>query len=154
MASYFKPSEFDSRMEPGSGAKMHKEFLTKLNAGREAFGSAINVTSGYRVKADYQRLKAQGYEVAINSAHFIGRAADIRPTNATLKTWPEWLDFLEAMWAGGFRRFGIMANTLHVDDDPTKRSPATWQYSNTDPVIYANVVKWIASKRKGLKVKK
>jgi rhodanese-related sulfurtransferase len=154
MATYFKASEFDSRLQPGSGVNMNKEFLAKLNKGREIYGKPIAVTSGYRVRADYERLKKQGYEPSMTSAHFIGRAADIRPVHGVLDTWVEWLELLEAMWSGGFQRFGIMNNTLHVDDDPGKRSPATWRYANTNDVIYENVVKWVAEKRKGIKLKK
>ena len=151
MASFFKASEFDSRLEPGSGAKMHKDFLSKLNKARELYGKPIQVTSGFRVRADYDRLRRQGFEVSMTSAHFIGRAADVRPASGVMDTWGEWEAFLEAMWAAGFRRFGIMANTLHVDDDPSKRSPATWRYNNTNADIYAQVLAWMVRKKASLK---
>jgi hypothetical protein len=154
MASYFKPSEFDSRLEPGSGSKMHKEFLAKLNKARELYGKPMQVTSGYRVRADYERLKRQGYEVSMTSAHFIGRAVDVRPVSGVLDTWQEWEVFLNCFWEAGFRRFGIMANTLHVDDDPSKRAPATWRYNNTSADIYAKVLIWITNKRATLRVVK
>lgn len=151
MASYFKPSEFDSRLEVGSGARMHKDFLTKLNKARELYGKPMRVNSGYRVRADYDRLKAQGHEVSMTSAHFIGRAVDIVPASGLLDTWPEWEAFLNCFWDAGFRRFGIMANTLHVDDDPAKRSPATWRYNNTSADIYAAVLAWMGRKKASLK---
>lgn len=154
MASYFKPSEFDSRLEPGSGANMHKDFLSKLNKARELYGKPIQVTSGFRVRADYDRLKRQGFEVSMTSAHFIGRAADIRPASGVMDSWEEWEAFLEAMWDAGFRRFGIMANTLHVDDDPGKRAPATWRYNNTSAKIYTKVINWLTNKRANLRVRK
>lgn len=148
MKSYFTAKEFDSRLEPGSGAKMNPKFLEKLNAARELYGKPMQITSGYRTRADYDRLKKQGYEVSMASAHFIGRAVDIRPASGVLNTWAEWEAFLNCFWQAGFRRFGIMANTLHVDDDPTKRSHATWQYKNTDAKIYAAVLAWMVEKRR------
>ena len=154
MASYFKPSEFDSRLEPGSGARMHKDFLAKLNKARELFGKPMRVNSGFRVRADYDRLKRQGFEVSMTSAHFVGRAVDIVPASGVLDTWPEWEAFLNCFWEAGFRRFGIMANTLHVDDDPSKRAPATWRYNNTSSDIYAKVLIWITNKRANLRVRK
>jgi hypothetical protein len=154
MASYFKTSEFDSRLEPGSGKNMNPKFLEKLNKARELYGKPMQVTSGFRVRADYDRLKRQGYEVSMTSAHFIGRAVDVRPVSGVLDTWPEWEVFLNCFWEAGFRRFGIMANTLHVDDDPTKRSPASWQYKNTDAKIYAAVLAWMVEKRKGEKARR
>lgn len=153
MASYFKPSEFDSRLEPGSGKNMNPNFLEKLNAARELYGKPMQITSGFRVRADYERLKRQGYEVSMTSAHFIGRAVDVRPVSKVLDTWPEWEVFLNCFWEAGFRRFGIMANTLHVDDDATKRSPAAWQYKNTDAKIYAAVLAWMVQKRREVKAK-
>ena len=154
MASYFKPSEFDSRLEPGSGARMHKDFLAKLNKARELYGKPMRINSGFRVRADYDRLKRQGFEVSMTSAHFVGRAVDIVPASGVLDTWTEWEAFLNCFWEAGFRRFGIMANTLHVDDDPTKRSPAIWSYSNTNRDIYTKVLIWITKKRANLRVRK
>jgi hypothetical protein len=90
----------------------------------------------------------------MTSAHFIGRAVDVRPVSGVLDTWPEWEVFLNCFWEAGFRRFGIMANTLHVDDDPAKRSPATWRYNNTSADIYAKVLIWITNKRATIRVSK
>ena len=154
MSNFFKSSEFDSRLEPGSGAKMHKEFLAKLNKARELYAKPMQVTSGFRVRADYDRLKGQGFEVSMTSAHFIGRAVDIRPASGVLNTWAEWEAFLNCFWEAGFRRFGIMNNTLHVDDDPSKRSPATWRYGNTNADIYTKVLIWMTNKRANLRVLK
>jgi Uncharacterized protein conserved in bacteria len=115
---YFKYSEFDSPLEKGSGMRMKKSTLTKLIQAREAYGWPLRITSGFRVQADFERLKSKGYEVARNSSHFKGYAADLLDLRGM--TTERFVALCDAMWNAGFRRFGIMRGALHVDDDPTK----------------------------------
>lgn len=164
MKNYFTLAEFDSKLEPGSGARMNPIFLTKLNAGREIYGKKITINNGMRVNGDFERLVRAGYKPSRTSAHFIGRAADIRPTSGALQSWHEWLELLEAMWKAGFRRFGIMNGVLHVDDDPSKPSPTAWSYpvsAKATPQqrrhyldIYSKVSLWLTQKRRELKSSK
>ncbi len=169
----FKLSEFDSRLEPGSGKNMKQSTLKKLNIAREIFNDRITVTSGYRVHADYLRLKRQGYQVARNSSHFKGYAVDIRPTSGLLALsdiqgrlsveerkkresiqLAIWKKFFQALWDAGFRRFGIMRNTIHVDDDPDKFTPVMWKYNNTDAKTYKHVKLWFDENLKAEKTLK
>lgn len=143
---FFKYGEFDSPLEKGSGARMKKSTLTKLVKGREIYANPLRVTSGFRVQADFDRLVAKGYQPARNSAHFKGHAVDIVDLRGM--TQARFLALCEAMWQAGFRRFGIMAGALHVDDDPTKATPAMWNYKNTNPHTWQALLKWYNDKTK------
>ena len=77
---YFKISEFDSKLEKGSGKNMKKSTLDKLEKAREIYDKRISINSAFRVEADYQRIKSQGFEISRNSSHFLGYAVDLRPT--------------------------------------------------------------------------
>lgn len=151
--SFFTSSEFDSPLEKGSGARMKKSTLAKLEKGRAIYGNKITVNSGFRVQADFNRLKAKGYQVSRTSSHFKGYAADIRDTRGMVTkdakvNLQRFLSLCEAMWQAGFRRFGIMNGVVHVDDDPAKKSPALWSYKTTNNEIWAELEKWFNSKTK------
>lgn len=146
---YFKLSEFDSKLEKGSGKNMKKSTLDKLEKAREIYGQKISINSAFRVEADYQRIKSQGFEIARNSSHFLGYAVDLRPTDFALGANSlNWMPLLNALWDAGFRRFGIMRGAIHVDDDPGKPSPAMWKYSNTHSSVWRIVSKWFEDKRR------
>jgi len=146
---YFQLSEFDAKDEPGTGRGMKESTLRRLDKMREIYGGKITVRHGFRTKRAAARIKANYAGAVKNSAHEIGYAADIAPTSVKLKTWASWFKFLEAAWAAGFRRFGIMNNTLHVDDDPKRPSPAIWDYTTTDPATYKKAWEWFKIKRDG-----
>ena len=143
---YFKYSEFDSPLEKGSGMRMKKSTLTKLIQARQAYGWPLKVTSGFRVQADFERLKSKGYEVARNSSHFKGYAADLLDLRGM--TTERFVALCDAMWSAGFRRFGIMRGALHVDDDPTKNAPRIWKYANTPDHLWEMMRKWFDAKNK------
>lgn len=125
---YFKLSEFDARDAagkkiPGTGGQMRACTLVKCDALREAYSKPLVVASGIRTP---ERNKQVGG--VKNSSHLLGYAVD----------WKDIFDdyliqFLDAAWDAGFRRFGIMATGIHTDDDPTKTSPAIWDYPTTTP---------------------
>ena len=48
---YFKLTEFDSPDEVGSGYKMDKEFLIKLDYARGIAGIPFKINSGFRTKS-------------------------------------------------------------------------------------------------------
>ena len=48
---YFKLSEFDSPDQVGSGKKMNKKFLEKLDYARHNAGIPFKINSGYRTEA-------------------------------------------------------------------------------------------------------
>jgi hypothetical protein len=58
-----------------------------------------------------------------------------------------WKKLLDALWQAGFRRFGIMREAIHVDDDPAR--PATiWRYGNTNPTVWAWAQGWYNERAK------
>jgi hypothetical protein len=140
---YFKISEFDSPDQPGSGAKMCPVFLQALDKARGLYGKPMKITNGYRTKEYGQLLLKRGYEVAKTSAHYVGAAADIACANTDL------IEMLNACWACGFRRFGIMGGAIHVDSDATKPRPTMWDYKNTKGTARMKLAQeWFASKLK------
>jgi len=145
---YFDVSEFDSKDAPGSGGSMRLSTLLKLDKARWTFGKKVRVTSGFRTKAYGEDLKRRGFEVAKNSPHYQGWAVDVVPVEGLEADLLKWGVFLDALWAAGFRRFGIMNGSVHVDDDPTKNSPAIWGYKNTNQTVWAMAQNWYAKKIK------
>ena len=144
----FRLKEFDSRSIPGSGELMRVGTLLKLQKARTAFNAPIVIAHAFRAKVDAERIQRNNPGAVKNSAHEQGFGLDVRPA-AELKTIGDWLRFLDAFWEGGFRRFGIMANTLHVDDDPGRAAPALWKYPQTDASIWEEVKKWYNEKVSG-----
>lgn len=70
--SFFKPSEFDSPDQPGSGALMNANFLSALEHARGFCDFPWRVTAGYRTPAHNKAIGG-----ATNSFHLKGQAADI-----------------------------------------------------------------------------
>jgi hypothetical protein len=148
---HFDREEFDSPDQPGSGGNMRLSTIMKLDEARRIFGAPILVTSGFRTKAYGEALKKRGYQVATRSAHYQGYAVDLRPAEALDSDLVKWGAILDALWKAGFRRFGIMAGAIHVDDDPTKSSPALWNYNTTRHVVWAMAQNWFEAKRRSIK---
>lgn len=140
---YFKLSEFDAKDEngkkiPGTGGQMRASTLVKCDALRELYGKPLVVASGIRTP---ERNKQVGG--VKNSSHLLGYAVDWRDI------FDDYLiQFLDAAWSAGFRRFGIMATGIHTDDDPTKTSPALWDYSTTPRSRWQSAKVWMAGKLK------
>jgi hypothetical protein len=140
---YFKLSEFDARDAdgkkiPGTGGQMRACTIEKCDKLREAYGKPLVVASGIRTP---ERNKIVGG--VKNSSHLLGYAVD----------WKDIFDdyliqFLDAAWDVGFRRFGIMATGIHTDDDPTKTTPALWDYSTTPRSRWQSAKVWMAGKLK------
>ena len=97
--------------------------IEKCDMLRELYGKPLIVASGIRTP---ERNKQVGG--VKNSSHLLGYAVDWKDISDA-----EMITFLDAAWAAGFRRFGIMATGIHTDDDPTKTSPAIWDYPTTTP---------------------
>lgn len=57
--------------------KVDPELIDKINQLQDELGKQITISSGYRTPEYNQLLKSQGYNVAENSLHLQGRAADI-----------------------------------------------------------------------------
>ena len=144
---HFSTNEFDAQGEPGTGKHMRVCTLLKLDAAREIYGKPITIRHGFRTAKAAERIRRSYPGAVKNSAHENGYAVDLAPT-AGFRTLEDWLVFLEALWDAGFRRFGIMANTIHTDDDPKRTSPAIWEYSSTSPNVWAVCRHWLDEKIK------
>ena len=123
MWTYFKLHEFDSPDQPGSGARMDKEFLDMLDAARSIAGVPFQITSGYRTPAHQKALKAQGKKTSDNSSHLRGKAADIACRHSSSR-----FRIVAALIAAGFTRIGIGTTFIHVDNDSVKTPGVAWLY--------------------------
>jgi hypothetical protein len=148
---HFKLSEFDARDAngkkiPGTGGQMRASTLVKCDELRELYGKPLVVHSGMRTP---ERNKQVGG--VKNSSHLLGYAVDWKDIAPQPADW-EWdtdlIRFLDAAWATGFRRFGIMATGIHTDDDPTKTSPAIWDYTTTPRSRWQAAKIWFNAKLK------
>ncbi len=105
---FFKPEEFDSPDEPGSGSKMDLDFIQSLDALRINSGMPIIINSGYRTAE--HNYKVGGKK---NSAHLRGLAADIRCEDSWIR-----FRFLKVIMSLGlFNRIEIVEKHLHIDKD-------------------------------------
>lgn len=79
------------------------------------------INSGFRSKHYNNSLKGS----VLNSAHIDGQAADISTAGYSVAQKERMLD---ALYKAGFRRFGIMKNAIHVDNDASKPQNSVWNY--------------------------
>ena len=122
-AKYFRSEEFDSPDLPGSGEEMDADFISMLDLCRETAEMPFVITSGFRTDQHQAQLKAEGYPVSENSAHLMGKAADIRCRNSS-----ERFNIVGAAIFVGFTRIGIASNFVHLDSAEDKGGPFIWLY--------------------------
>ena len=115
---YFKVSEFDSPDEPGSGYKMDKQFLMKLDYARGIAGIPFKITSGFRTKARNQLVSGR-----VGSSHLKGLAVDIAYYGSR-----ERYLILQSLMQVGITRFGIGKGFIHCDVDKSKDPDVIWLY--------------------------
>lgn len=112
---YFKLSEFACKC--CGRIDMQKSTLDMLEQAREIANIPFYITSGYRCEAHNRAVGG-----VQNSSHTLGYAADIKCNQETQK------NILEAVKKAGFQRIGVSNSFIHVDNDPSKPSPANWVY--------------------------
>lgn len=122
-AMYFQSEEFNSPDLPESGELMDLDFIALLDQCRHRAGMPFVVNSGYRTANHQDKLKEEGYPVSENSAHLIGKAADIRCRNSS-----ERYLIVGAAVSVGFTRIGIGKNFIHLDTAEDKGGPFIWIY--------------------------
>ena len=115
---YFKLEEFDSPDEPGSGAKMDKNFLYRLNTARGITGIPFKINSGYRT--DEHNLLVGG---RWGSSHKKGLAVDISYTGSR-----ERYLIVSALLEVSINRIGIAESFIHCDVDKSKDGNVIWLY--------------------------
>ena len=103
---------------------------TFLQPIRDRLNRPIQIASGYRCLK--LNLTVGGVP---DSAHLQGRAVDIAYSNQS-----EAIEIVNAAIAVGVKRIGLHRSFIHIDNDPTKPSPAIWNYGKGTP-------KWLLDKR-------
>jgi zinc D-Ala-D-Ala carboxypeptidase len=116
---YFKLSEFDSPDELGSGSKMDKDFLEKLDYARGNAGVPFKINSGYRTEEWNTRVGGR-----VGSSHLKGLAADIHCNNSRDRAL-----IIKALLEVGITRIGIANTFIHCDVDKRKDQDVIWLYN-------------------------
>ena len=111
---YFSTSEFDCQ-HTGEN-RMEQDFLSKLDALREACGFPFVITSGYR-SPDHPLEAVK----EIPGTHAQGIAADIKITNSAQR-----YTIIREALAHGFTGLGVAGDFIHVDTRGTV--PVIWTY--------------------------
>jgi len=115
---YFKISEFDSPDEVGSGYRMNKDFIRRLDTARGIAGIPFKINSGYRTAAHNTKIGGR-----VGSSHKKGLAVDI-----AYKGSRERYLIINALMIVGVNRFGIGKTFIHADVDKTKDEDVIWLY--------------------------
>ena len=116
---HFKIEEFDSPDEAGSGAKMDKKFLEKLDYARGNAGIPFKINSGYRsVNYNDNVLGAR-----VGSSHKKGLAADISCIGSRDRAL-----IIKSLLEVGINRIGIGKSFVHCDVDKSKDADVFWLY--------------------------
>ena len=115
---YFKLTEFDSPDEVGSGYRMDKDFLYRLDTARGIAGIPFKINSGYRTEAHNTLVGGR-----VGSSHKKGLAVDIGYYGSR-----ERYLILNALMHVGITRFGIAKTFIHCDVDKSKDPDVIWLY--------------------------
>ncbi|MET4294703.1 uncharacterized protein YcbK (DUF882 family) [Bradyrhizobium sp. LB8.2] len=110
---FFKPVEFDSPDAPGSGAKMHPGFLSKLDVARSFCSFPWRVTAGYRTAAHNKLIGG-----ASASRHLTGEAADIACTDSSSR-----YAIVAAAIKAGIKGIEVCDRHIHLDN---RSKPTLW----------------------------
>ena len=116
---YFKLSEFDSPNEIGSGSKMDKNFLEKLDYARGNAGIPFSINSGYRSEEWNRTIGGR-----VGSSHLLGLAADISCNGSRDRAL-----IIRALLEVGITRIGIAKTFIHCDVDKRKDQDVFWLYN-------------------------
>jgi hypothetical protein len=114
---YFDIEEFDSPDEPGSGSKMKKHVLDKLDMARGSANVPFKINSGYRTKKHNKKIHGSP-----TSSHLGGWAVDIDCDDPGSRE-----KIIYGLIVAGFQRIGLAEGFIHADLDPTKPN-AIWLY--------------------------
>lgn len=93
-------------------------FLSMLDNLRTEMGMPLYLNSAFRCKAQNDLVKG-----VLSSAHLLGKAADIRVSNGSMRRL-----IIRAADRVGFRRIGISKGFVHVDTDTYLPQDVWWTY--------------------------
>jgi hypothetical protein len=116
--TYFDIKEFDSPDEFGSGYRMDKDFLRRLDTARGIAGIPFVINSGYRTAAHNEKVGGR-----VGSSHKKGLAVDI----AYEGSWQRYI-IVTALLEVGINRLGIGNSFIHADVDKNKDQDVIWLY--------------------------
>ena len=116
--TYFTITEFDSPDEVGSGYRMNKDFIRRLDTARGIAGIPFKINSGYRTAAHNTKVGGR-----VGSSHKKGLAADIGYYGSR-----ERYLILNALMQVGINRIGIAKTFIHCDVDKNKDEEVIWLY--------------------------
>ena len=117
--TYFDIKEFDSPDEFGSGYRMDKDFLRRLDTARGIAGIPFRINSGYRTAYHNDKV----IQARTGSSHKKGLAVDIGYNGSR-----ERYLILKALMEVGITRFGIAKTFIHCDVDNNKDQDVIWLY--------------------------
>lgn len=117
--TYFDIKEFDSPDEFGSGYRMNKDFLRRLDTARGIAGIPFKINSGYRTAHHNDTVLG----ARVGSSHKKGLAVDI-----AYKGSRERYLIINALMIVGVNRFGIGKTFIHADVDKNKDEDVIWLY--------------------------
>ena len=115
---HFKLEEFACPCEEGSGKKMDKTFLEKLDYARENAGIPFRITSGYRCEEHNAKVGGR-----VGSSHLKGLAADISYNGSGDR-----FLIINALLNVGINRIGVGKTFIHCDVDNLKSPYVMWLY--------------------------
>jgi len=115
---YFTITEFDSPDEEGSGYRMDKDFIRRLDTARGIAGIPFKINSGYRTVTHNTLIGGR-----VGSSHKKGLAVDIGYKGSR-----ERYLTLQALMEVGISRFGIAKTFIHCDVDKNKDEEVIWLY--------------------------
>jgi zinc D-Ala-D-Ala carboxypeptidase len=116
--TYFTITEFDSPDEVGSGYRMNKDFIRRLDTARGIAGIPFKINSGYRTAAHNTKVGGR-----VGSSHKKGLAVDIGYYGSR-----ERYLILNALMQVGINRIGIAKTFIHCDVDKNKDEDVIWLY--------------------------
>lgn len=116
---HFKIEEFASPDEAGSGAKMDKKFLEKLDYARGNAGIPFKINSGYRSENYNDNVLG----ARVGSSHKKGLAADISCIGSRDRAL-----IIKSLLDVGINRIGIGKSFVHCDVDKSKDADVFWLY--------------------------
>ena len=116
--TYFTITEFDSPDEVGSGYRMNKDFIRRLDTARGIAGIPFKINSGYRTAAHNTKVGGR-----VGSSHKKGLAVDIGYYGSR-----ERYLILNALMQVGINRIGIAKTFIHCDVDKNKDEEVIWLY--------------------------
>jgi|TARA_R100000081_G_C4813523_1_gene173000 hypothetical protein len=116
---YFNIKEFDSPDVIGSGNKMNKKFIEKLDYARGNAGVPFKINSGYRTEEWNKKVGGR-----VGSSHTKGLAADIQAIGSRDRGL-----IVKSLLDVGINRIGIAKTFIHCDVDKDKDQDVIWLYN-------------------------